>query len=601
MIDIYHIIIIIICIISFHVHSQPYFLIYREPNFFEISQPEKVTLNNAFLFVYTFKLYVSEPGGFLTFAMDFSTNDISINAAKIMEISQSTRSSLAFSWTYSSALFNISLLEPTEISGFDGIFGLGFPTAEIWQLFQTATMTFRTFSSGELVFGDRVMRQQNILSDTTPPSPCFSDGSLTSSGVICYTPAEFGNDTQNLRRHVVLLTPGSSLIRMSPSSFQSFFGTSEEEVDLSNLSNLPVLYISFISSEDGSRIDPYAITSNTYVVEADNGIKRLQVVGDAADGTLYLGLAASGLMLFFNGSTSTVTVVERFDVENWTALNITSVYIYMIFIIVYIWNNNLNLSGDPNYKAIIVTLVTEVVTSAFSIFFFFTNYFVSTQNIHRKVSYFKISETQHETNVVLFVNLCLHTFGGLLSLYFVFREYLGGEEQKSILSRIIRRTVFDYLIHNGIFIVFTEGPSNSFFYIIVILNGVIWIHFMMSYWVALFDLTFIQDGILNKKYKKIKRKYLSNEMAILLWIVLTVYIMYALYFDIIFMIKPGISFFFEGFVNIFGFLIFTAGSAIVLSIWVVSVHMRTYVQYLFGDDLKYIYDDYTLINEHKKK
>jgi len=107
--------------------------------------------------------------------------------------------------------------------------------------------------------------------------------------------------------------------------------------------------------------------------------------------------------------------------------------------------------------------------------------------------------------------------------------------------------------------------------------------------IAFVDLSIIQTMQLNKEMKKKRRKYIDEEKALMMLIGLLIYTIYAFYYDINFMIKPGVDFFFQGFIYIFGFLALFAILPVTLALWSMGNHLDDYVQVLFGYDLKYIY------------
>ena len=208
--------------------TLPFFIINENPNYFPMDESVKIANGDIFETEFVVELYVGQPGDYVNFLLDFSEDGILITESLLARISGSYNLAGAenLSWRYSSARVNMSVLPNVAIPNAEGVFGLRFPGAQIWDLFQAGTFVFNTYGDSFVYFDERAVYWQESLDDDPGPVTCFTGGGIVEdidAGSICTTTGQIGSDDILQTQHIILLAPGHPVIQLSDILFDQLF------------------------------------------------------------------------------------------------------------------------------------------------------------------------------------------------------------------------------------------------------------------------------------------------------------------------------------------------------------------------------------------
>ena len=351
------------------------------------------------------------------------------------------------------------------------------------------------------------------------------------------------------------------------------------------------------------------IGPESYVVEGSGGINKVQVIGGLRDGFAVFGLAPSGLMLFtdLDEADSNAIITKRYNTRNWTTLNLVAAFIYLSAVLIWFWINVINLNSKTRKIQVLMAMGVELVVIGFSTLVYYLNYFdTETYNLNRRVSFFKQADTQFETDVIVLVNLVLHSIGSLIGIIMIFFEYCAVETENKLYGRIVRRTVFEYTLFNSIFLVLTEGQRNTGFSVVILVTIMMWLYYIWTYWfiiserlIGLIVLSHNRKDALENgspiskskiTWELIKRAYDTEVAAdirnmLSLISIYTAYMAYVVYYTTIFIMVPTSRFFFEGYGSYWGFYIFFEIIPMVVAWLGVSTQHDDQIKRWFGKDI----------------
>ena len=386
--------------------------------------------------------------------------------------------------------------------------------------------------------------------------------------------------------------------------------------------------VTFGFSSEGNINTAISIGPEDYVIEGNGGINKVQVVSGLRQGVAIFGLAPSGLLLFTNLTESNAIVTKRYNTQNWTTLNLVASFIYLIGVIIWFWINVINLHSNTRKMQVLTAVFTELIVIGFSTLVYYLNYFdTETYNLNRRVSFFKRATAQLETDTVIIVNLVLHSIGSVIGVSMIIYEYNYVKGPGSFFGRFIRRVVFEYTLFNSIFLVFTEGQRNTGFCVIILTAMTVWLYYIWSYWIILFErmvgLAILVDkmadvGVANtlplianhssqdvsiniiQRIRNVGSSGKVRDIAMIL-IVYTLYLAYIVYYTSAFTVIPISREFFEGYGNYWGFYIFIEFIPMIMAWLSASSYHDEQVTRFFGKDLSTLSDIFAEANGIVKK